>query len=221
MINSLKKIPLLGKALSFLTGKKNFDGSENYWIKRYQKGGNSGDGSYNQLAEFKAKIINDFAEKNQVKSSIEFGCGDGNQLKYLKLKTYTGFDVSPVAIEWCKKTFKNDAEKNFKLISDFKSDTAELSMSLDVIYHLIEDEVYDQYMKNLFNASSKYVIVYASNTNENPATLAPHVKNRKFTDWVEKNRTDYKQIAFIPNEYPLSADGKKGSIADFYIFSKA
>jgi SAM-dependent methyltransferase len=220
MINSLKKSPMISKVLSLFTGKKNFDGSENYWIRRYQKGGNSGDGSYNELAEFKARIINDFAEKNNVQSSIEFGCGDGNQLKYLKLKKYTGFDVSPDAIAWCKKTFKDDSTKSFKLIGEFASDTAELSMSLDVIYHLIEDEVYEQYMQNLFNAASKFVIVYASNTAQNPATLAPHVKNRKFTDWIEKNRKDFKQIAFIKNEYPITPDGKRGSIADFYIFAK-
>ncbi len=221
MINALKKIPFLGSILSKLAGNKKFDGSENYWIKRYQKGGNSGDGSYNELAEFKGKIINDFAEKNHIQSSIELGCGDGNQLKYLKLQKYTGYDVSPDAVELCRQLFSKDASKTFKHISALANDTAELSMSLDVIYHLIEDEVYAQYMNNLFQASTKYVIVYASNTNENPASLAPHVKNRKFTDWIEKNRKDFIQIAHIPNEYPLRADGKKGSIADFYIFSKA
>ena len=42
---------------------KKFDSSK-YWEKRYLEGGNSGDGSYGYLAEFKVKIINDFiAEK--------------------------------------------------------------------------------------------------------------------------------------------------------------
>ena len=33
--------------------------SKDYWEKRYSKGGNSGAGSYNNLALFKASIIND------------------------------------------------------------------------------------------------------------------------------------------------------------------
>ncbi len=77
-----------------------------------------------------------------------------------------------------------------------------------------------QHMQQLFNASTKYVIIYASNTDKNPPILAPHVKNRKYTDWIESNRKDFKQIDFIPNEYPITPDGKRGSIADFYIFSK-
>lgn len=220
MIIALQNSALVGKIIQLIRGGKKFEGSENYWIKRYRNGGNSGDGSYNELAVFKAKIINQFAEENKIQSCIEFGCGDGNQLKYLKLKQYTGFDVSPDAIALCKKKFTDDTGKQFKLIADLNGDTAELSMSLDVIYHLIEDEVYDTYMQQLFNASSKFVIVYASNTDNNPPVLAPHVKNRKFTNWIEKNRPDFKQIAFIPNEYPITPDGKKGSIADFYIFSK-
>lgn len=36
-------------------------------------------------------------------------------------------------------------------------------MSLDVIYHLIEDEIYNKYMNNLFMAAEKYVFIYSSN----------------------------------------------------------
>lgn len=40
-----------------------FKNSESYWIERYDKGGNSGAGSYDNYAEFKADIINDFVKK--------------------------------------------------------------------------------------------------------------------------------------------------------------
>jgi hypothetical protein len=33
------------------------------------------------LAEFKARAVNDFVRENSVKSIVEYGCGDGNQLK--------------------------------------------------------------------------------------------------------------------------------------------
>src|SRR5215207_6091130 len=58
-----------------------FHGSEDYWITRYATGGNSGAGSYNKLAEYKAEVLNDFVKRHNVESVIEYGCGDGNQLK--------------------------------------------------------------------------------------------------------------------------------------------
>lgn len=149
------------KFLSSLFGKKNipaetFSTSKNYWIDRYKVGGNSGAGSYNQLAEFKAEVINKFIEDNNIDSVIEFGCGDGNQLKYFKFKTYLGLDISVDAIELCRKLFINDQTKTFKLASKFHDEKANLTISLDVIYHLIENDVYELYMANLFNASNQF-----------------------------------------------------------------
>ena len=40
------------------------------------------------------------------------------------------------------------------------TDRAELALSLDVIYHLVEDTVYESYMGQLFDSATKYVIVY-------------------------------------------------------------
>ena len=37
--------------------------SNKFWNDRYANGGNSGAGSYNELAKFKADIINNFIEK--------------------------------------------------------------------------------------------------------------------------------------------------------------
>ncbi len=43
----------------FFKKNRSFDSSA-YWEERYIQGRNSGNGSYGRLAEFKAKIINDF-----------------------------------------------------------------------------------------------------------------------------------------------------------------
>ncbi len=58
-----------------------FPGSESYWDQRYLSRGNSGVGSYGKFAEFKAEIVNDFVRENGIMSIVEYGCGDGNQLK--------------------------------------------------------------------------------------------------------------------------------------------
>ena len=189
--------------------------------KRYAKGGNSGQGSYNNLARFKASVINNFVTKNKIKMVIEWGSGDCNQLSLAHYKKYIGYDVSRTAINICRKKFYNDKTKTFIFMDDnFKNEkTADLSISLDVIYHLIEDTVFDSYMHNLFNSSNKYVCIYSSNINK---PWAKHVKHRKFTDWIEKYMSnEWKIKEFIPNKYPF--DGKRpdiSSFSDFYFYEK-
>ena len=169
-----------------IKGKNTFS-SKKYWNERYKHGGNSGAGSYNKLAKFKAEILNTFVKENNVENVIEWGSGDGNQLSYANYKNYTGFDVSEEAIKICKKKFKNDKTKDFiwSGSEDFYTNKkAELSISLDVVFHLIEDEVFNKYMNQLFNSSTKYVIIYSCNYDE-PNHV--HVQCRKFTDWIDIN----------------------------------
>lgn len=199
--------------------------SSDYWEKRYVSGRDSGAGSYGRLAKYKADILNKFVENNDVKSVIEFGSGDGAQLKLAKYPRYLGLDVSKESISMCLKIFKKDKNKSFMYFSSDHYDdtarfvTADLTMSLDVIYHLVEDEVFNKYMSDLFNASNKYVIVYASNKKDKGT--AQHVKHREFTKWVKKNRKDFKLVEKLDNPYPFNGeDPQNTSFADFYIFRK-
>lgn len=201
-------------------GLKKFDSSAQYWDERYRRQGDSGFGSYAHLAEFKAKIINEFVQSNHVKSVIEFGCGDGNQLTYLLIPKYTGVDVSAHAIERCKHLFMGDQSKSFMTTDAFDGTlTADLTMSLDVIYHLVEDDVFESYMAQLFKASERFVIIYSSN--EDKPKVMDHVRSRKFSTWIDTYRPDFKLIQFIPNKYPVGSPGKEiKSIADFYIYER-
>lgn len=221
----IKKIPIFGSIFSYINRTwinqtKAFQGSEKYWIDRYEEGGNSGDGSYNQLAEFKAEILNKFVTENNIKSVIEYGCGDGNQLSLAKYSTYIGFDVSEKAIDICMKKFIGDKSKTFKLMSDYDGESAELTLSLDVIYHLIEDGTFINYMNRLFDSSNKYIIIYSSNTDINPKEISAHVKHRAFTKWVTENKPEWALKEYIPNRYPFKENSKKESFADFFIYIK-
>lgn len=222
MKKSISRIPWVNnlyKKFQKIKRPKDFNTSGEYWEERYKVGGNSGAGSYNNLAKFKGEIINNFIENKKIATVIEFGSGDGNQLKYLKTQSYIGYDVSEKAVQLCTEMYKNDDTKGFKLMNLYSNEKAELTMSLDVIYHLIEDQTYLNYMNTLFEASNKYVIIYSSNTNENRSS-AVHVKHRKFTDWIDKNRLDFTLLEHIPNKYPFNGDGKKTSFADFFIYQK-
>ena len=137
----VKDIPFIGPILSSLSSKlyrrSYFKNSGEYWEKRYKDGGNSGSGSYNQLAIFKAEILNQFVEKNKISSVVELGCGDANQLKLQKYPNYIGYDVSNTILDSCSKTFFEDNTKQFDHISNFKSKKTDLILSLTVIYPLI------------------------------------------------------------------------------------
>ncbi|MCI2235399.1 glycosyltransferase family 2 protein [Helicobacter sp. CaF467b] len=208
-----------------------FNPSE-YWEIRYKKSevtknqrrgkiGPSGAGSYNNLAEFKAEILNKFVSENNIIDVIEWGSGDGNQLSLAQYPHYIGIDVSQTAIDGLKIKFADDKTKEFYEINEyFKQERkkADLSISLDVIYHLIDDGIFDQYMQNLFESASKFVVIYSSNKEE---FLAQHVKHRKFSDWVLKNVKGWRLMQVIPNRYPYDENNPDfTSFADFYIYTK-
>jgi hypothetical protein len=197
--------------------------SKKYWEDRYKRGGNSGSGSYNKLALFKAEVVNNFIEKKNIRTIIDYGVGDGNQLKLINTedKIYTGIDVSPTVIAKCKDTFLGDDTKNFIHTDNINSNLkAELVLSFDVLYHLIEDKIFEEYMQQLFNMSEKYVIIYAKNEDINHKQ---HVKFRKFSTYIEKNLIEWKLIKHVPNKYPqlkIGQNNETSSPSDFYIYEK-
>lgn len=224
MKNLIKRIPVIGPVARsvyrrWLNPPKPFHGSEDYWISRYREGGNSGAGSYNRLAEFKAEVLNEFVTSHAVEDVIEFGCGDGNQLTLASYPAYLGLDVSPHAIDGCTRRFAGDASKSFMLVRDYTGQTAQLALSLDVIYHLTEDAVYEAYMQTLFDAGRDYVVVYSSDRDDEPSQSA-HVRHRQFSRWVRANAPGWRLLHHIPNRYPYTGDNDTGSLADFYIYGR-
>jgi SAM-dependent methyltransferase len=197
-----------------------FRGSSSYWEKRYQKGRTSGVGSYGRLAEFKAEILNDFVERNGIRSVIEFGCGDGTQLALAHYPRYVGIDVAQGSIAICEQRFAGDTTKSFYLTTTIPKDLGSfgLALSLDVIYHLVEDAVFDTYMRSLFAHAIRFVIIYSSNKVE-PSGV-PHVRHRLFTEWIEQHAPLWKQSAYVANRYPYDPKRPDNtSFADFYFFT--
>ncbi len=200
--------------------KLKFTNSASYWEERYQTGGNSGTGSYGRLAEFKAEVLDSFVAKRKVKSVIEFGPGDGNQLSLATYPAYTGVDISQSAVKACEMRFAEDQTKAFMTVADYDGRRADLALSLDVIFHLVEDEVFETYMTSLFDAAERFVIIYSSNKDDQ--NTAQHVRHRKFIDWVTSNRPTFALAEHIPNRYPYDKnDQENTSFADFYMFEKA
>jgi|GEM_PF-655629 len=219
--------PMKSKLVALLTWwrspKVNFS-SRNYWENRYQNAGNSGAGSYGRLAGFKAEVLNKLFADNSIRDVIEFGCGDGNQLGMLKTDRYIGLDVSIAAIQKCQEKFKGDQSKSFFLYDHhafvdhhgvFQCDCA---ISLDVLYHLVEEGVYQDYLKHLFGAAKKMVVIYAANVEVEAKTF--HEKYRVFTNDIEKNISGWYLVEEIKNKYPATNyDDQEGSLANFYVYA--
>lgn len=202
-----------------------FPGSAAYWDQRYARGGDSGAGSYGKFAAFKARTLNALFAEHGVRSVVEFGSGDGNQLASLQVEDYLGVDVSAEAVARCRARFAGQPGRRFLLADEYPGDAADrprfdAALSLDVIYHLIEDEVYEAYMRRLFDAAERLVIVYASNHEDPLRREAVHVRHREFTRWVAAHAPQWRRIQHIPNEFPFRGDHREGSFADFHVFAR-
>ena len=205
----------IGKFLLEKYSKYRFRGSASYWENRYANKGDSGAGAYGDGAKYKADMLNKFVKDHHIQRAIELGCGDGNQLSYLKVPEYIGVDVSPTAIEKCKNLFKNDMSKQFYLNDTNDLDSklnlfkADLSLSLDVIYHLVENDVFEKYMYRLFEISTRYVIIYSWDI-DGKSEL--HVRHRKFTPWIHNHINGWQLIQKIDKSFEPTCE--------FYIYKK-
>jgi hypothetical protein len=167
--------------------------SGEYWEARYRGGGASGAGSIGRLARFKAAVINRFIVENRIESVIDVGCGDASQLGLLELPPdYVGVDVSDAALARCGARFPGR-----RFVTPDKLRTvppAELTLSLDVLYHLIEVDA---------------------------VSASPHVRHRRFTDHVDATEPDWRLLAHLPNPYPFDpAHPDDTSFADFFIYGR-
>ncbi len=197
-----------------------FQNSKDYWERRYALGGDSGAGSYNHLARFKADVLSTFVAAENITSVIELGCGDGNQLALADYPSYVGFDVSPSALALCRSRFAHDPTKSFELLDNYDGRRSDLVLSLDVIYHLVEDAVFEDHMRMLFGAADRFVIIYSSDTEDNESNAARHVRHRNFTRWISANQKDWTLYRRIANQFPSRGNEVAGSFSDFYIFRR-
>jgi SAM-dependent methyltransferase len=195
-----------------------FRGSADFWERNYARGLTSGCGSYGELAQGKARFLNELVARQGIESVIEFGCGDGNQLALARYPRYVGLDVSRHALELCLRRFAADGSKSFFLYDGehFRDNaglfTADTALSLDVIYHLVEDAVFETYMGHLFGAGRRYVVAYT--TNFAGTGTAPHVRHREITGWVERHCPGWRLASTAPG--PSTERDR----ADFFVYER-
>ena len=221
---TIKKVPWLWRILSrarYMPGfywlwQRSFPTSTAHWQRHYEHGGDSGPGSYGESATYKANLINQTIRERGIGGIIELGCGDGNQLGYLEVDRYIGLDVSKVAIERCVACYGDNPKRSFIWYDQnyfhdpLRAVTADCAMSLDVIFHLLEDDVFARYMQNLFNCGRRFVMIYALDEEE---TQRKHVsvRTRKYSDYVAANIPEFRVALHV---------AKQGKFGDFYLYKR-
>jgi hypothetical protein len=220
LIRSLRSVPLLGDCVVFSRAALSRFGfrSAEYWDRRYRNGFTSGSGSYGELSRFKAEVINRFVAEHSLHSVVEFGCGDGHQLSLSRYPKYLGLDVSRTAVDMCGAQFRSDPTKSFGLLSDKLDTRADLALSLDVIYHLVEDSAFESHMRGLFESAKRYVIIYSDNAE--CLSNAGHVRHRCFSRWIERNAPAWWLVEHIVNTFPYDKHTQTGSWSDFWIYGR-
>lgn len=192
-----------------------------YWDDRYKTGLGAGNGSRGRLYEFKLEQVQKIVDDYKVKSVVDVGCADGNQMMSLKVGKYTGLDISPVAISIAEGL--SSESRTYSVIdakSTAKSKIADMAISLDVIMHLPDDQ-YQAHLDLLFRLAKKYVLIYAPNMDGEGMRLASHMCFHEFVQDI-KEVQGLEPILTIPNLYPVvgGAAANNTSYSEFYLFEK-
>tara|TARA_Y100000748_G_scaffold301720_1_gene302483 strand:+ start:1442 stop:2110 length:669 start_codon:yes stop_codon:yes gene_type:complete len=171
---------------------KRFTNSKEYWEERYYYGGNSGRGSYDEDAKIKSDFLNDTVLHYDLENVVDIGCGDGNNLSYFNTINYFGIDLSETIIKKNKKKFINDKSKKFYLLKNNQVDIIKdinqcinkintIILSFDVIFHLVEDKIYNDHLNFINNINATYCLVSSSDVNISHDSSVPHVRHRNYS----------------------------------------
>jgi hypothetical protein len=130
-----------------------------YWEGNYRKGGTSGPGSVGSLRQWKWENIVKYS--GPITEVIDVGCGD---LSFWEGKTppsrYVGIDISQTIIDrnrerWPSSTFIcSSADRTLEL------EQARIVFCLDVLFHIMDDGIYENILANLMRYSSEWIFVY-------------------------------------------------------------
>jgi len=149
-----------------------------YWERRYARGGTSGRGSQGWRAREKADYVNALVERESIASVIDWGCGDGEQAALFSCPSYLGLDPSPTAVARAR---KRCPDKRFALLREAGDyEQAELALSFDVLYHLLDQVDFDAHLARIFSAT-RFALVRGTDIDR---SAQRHVRRRAWTHLV-------------------------------------
>jgi trans-aconitate methyltransferase len=171
---------------------RTWDGVLDYWRNRHRRRRGTwqavGSGSVGHLAEWKVDLVNTLVCENGARSLLDLGCGDGRVSEGFEVETYLGLDPSPVAVAEARKRV---GDRTGWSVQEYEpaaimgqTPPADVSVSLDVVFHLIDDRLYFAYLTHLFHCTRMAVGIYSTNW-DGPAHA--HMRHRN----VEQDVADW------------------------------
>jgi len=129
----------------------------NYWKKHYATGGKSTGGSIDEGRTWKQNILKEYNVWEE--TIIDIGCGDLEFWENQFPAKYTGIDISEVIIDKNKMLHPEG-----KFICSSSSDThniqANVVICFDVLYHIMDEDVYIKTIENIARYSKKYIFIW-------------------------------------------------------------
>lgn len=175
-----------------------------YWEARYATGGDSGGGSTGETAERKAAYVNELIRREGVTSVVDWGCGDGQQLARLDVANYLGVDISPSAVVQSLRRHPGRAFLVWPGDEPAVNIEADLALSLDVVFHLVDDADFAAYWARLFASARRLVCVYATDVDQQGAR---HVRHRRHSH-------------LAPDGWKLADKAHDPAVAGFYLWRR-
>jgi SAM-dependent methyltransferase len=186
-----------------------------YWERRYRAGRSSGRGSEGQIALAKAVYVNRVIERESVASIIDWGVGDGTVMSHVTGEVgYTGVDISPTILARLRRKFGSRGEFLLADIAALRHLHADMALSMDVIFHLVNDLDYERYLSRLFDSANRFVLICSTDFDDEGRS-ARHVRHRH---WTSKVRARFPQ--WILDEVGPWAVGFDDRSA-FYLYKRA
>lgn len=182
-----------------------------YWNQRYLQGRTSGEGSEGDRAIVKAKYINELIYDKGIYTIADWGAGDGHVLSMVTLETdYLGIDISRVAIDRLRREWHGVPRRKFLTLDEARGVEidVDLAMSLDVIFHCIDQPTYEEHLRRLFGSSHRFVLIHS--LDKDRGRTARHVRWRHFTP----------DVARIAPEWVLMEQTAGPSEIGFYLYRK-
>ena len=155
--------------LSFLSSPERKRVGEEAFHGWYSPGGmGSGPGSAPAYTERFRAFLADFMRKHDVKTVVDYGCGDWQWAKLVDWPTYQGFDIVPSLVERLQREHGSD-RISFQAVEDvsvFEPPECDLLICKDVLQHLPNAEAVDMIAR--FSKRAKYVL-WVNDRHPNPA----------------------------------------------------
>lgn len=157
-----------------------------YWDSRWRDGppcpGSNGD-----TAASKAAWLNAAVQDLDVRSIVDWGCGDGGQAALVNVGMYVGIEVAPSAWEAASVALATRDNCCVVLAPPGQQITvrADMAVSMDVVFHLTDDREYEEWIARVFGSASRFVAVYGTDYD---SVVNGHMRHHEVTrdapaDW--------------------------------------